>query len=171
MVFRPTTFGKYVLLKRIAIGGMAEVFRAKAFGAEGFEKLVAVKRMLPHLSADNQFVEMFINEAKLAAVLNHVNVAQIYDFGCIDKLYFISLEYVYGKDIADIIRVLRERNLTTPLELACFLMIEVLNGLDYAHRLCDPFGRPQGLIHRDVSPHNVLVSYEGEVKLVDFGIA
>jgi serine/threonine protein kinase len=171
MVFRPATFGKYILLKRIAIGGMAEVFRAKACGAEGFEKLVALKRMLPHLSSDNQFVEMFINEAKLAALLNHVNIAQIYDFGCIDKLYFISMEYIYGKDIADIIRMLRDRNLTCPLEMACFLMIEVLNGLDYAHRFCDPFGNPLGLIHRDVSPHNILVSYEGEVKLVDFGIA
>ncbi|RME29315.1 MAG: serine/threonine protein kinase [Deltaproteobacteria bacterium] len=171
MVFQPTSFGKYVLLKRIAIGGMAEVFRAKAFGAEGFEKLAAVKRMLPHLSSDSQFVGMFINEAKLAAALNHVNIAQIYDFGCIDRLYFIAMEYVHGKDIADIIRVLREKSLAAPIEMACFLFIEVLNGLDYAHRLCDPYGRPLDLIHRDVSPHNILVSYEGEVKIVDFGIA
>ena len=171
MVFRPTTFGKYVLLKRIAIGGMAEVFRAKAFGAEGFEKLAAVKRMLPHLSADAQFVEMFINEAKLAANLNHANIVQIYDFGCIDKLYFISMEYVHGKDIADIIRILRERNLSAPIEMACHVFIEVLNGLDYAHRLSDAYGNPLGLIHRDMSPHNIIVSYEGEVKLVDFGIA
>ncbi len=171
MAFRPTAFGKYVLLKRIAIGGMAEVFRAKAFGAEGFEKLAAVKRMLPHLSNDSQFVDMFINEAKLAANLNHANIAQIYDFGCIDNLYFISMEYIHGKDIADIIRVLRERNLTTPLELACHVFIDVLNGLDYAHRLKDAYGNPLGLIHRDMSPHNVLLSYEGEVKLVDFGIA
>jgi serine/threonine protein kinase len=134
MAFRPATFGKYVLLKRIAIGGMAEVFRAKAFGAEGFEKLAAVKRMLPHLSSDSQFVDMFINEAKLAANLNHANIVQIYDFGCIDNLYFISMEYVHGKDIADIIRILRDRNLSAPLELACHIFIEVLNGLDYAHR-------------------------------------
>ncbi|MBW1871627.1 MAG: serine/threonine protein kinase [Deltaproteobacteria bacterium] len=171
MVFRPNTFGKYVLLKRIAIGGMAEVFRAKAFGAEGFEKVAAVKRMLPHLSSDNQFVDMFINEAKLAANLNHANIVQIYDFGCIDNLYFISMEYVHGKDIADLIRVLRERNLTTPTELACHVFIEILNGLDYAHRLIDPYGEPVKLIHRDMSPHNIILSYEGEVKLVDFGIA
>lgn len=171
MVFKPTTFGKYVLLKRIAIGGMAEVFRAKAFGAEGFEKLAAVKRMLPHLSADAQFVEMFINEAKLAANLNHANIVQIYDFGCIDRLYFISMEYVHGKDIADIIRILRERDLSAPIEMACYAFIEVLNGLDYAHRLRDAYGNPLGLIHRDMSPHNIIVSYEGEVKLVDFGIA
>jgi len=160
-----------VLLKRIAIGGMAEVFRAKAFGAEGFEKLAAVKRMLPHLSSDSQFVDMFINEAKLAANLNHANIVQIYDFGCIDNLYFISMEYVHGKDIADIIRILRDRNLAAPLELACHIFIEVLNGLDYAHRLADPYGTPLDLIHRDMSPHNIILSYEGEVKIADFGIA
>jgi len=171
MAFRPATFGKYVLLKRIAIGGMAEVFRAKAFGAEGFEKLAAVKRMLPHLSSDSQFVDMFINEAKLAANLNHANIVQIYDFGCIDNLYFISMEYVHGKDIADIIRILRDRNLAAPLELACHIFIEVLNGLDYAHRLADPYGTPLDLIHRDMSPHNIILSYEGEVKIADFGIA
>jgi serine/threonine protein kinase len=171
MAFKPKVFGKYVLLKRIAIGGMAEVFRAKAFGAEGFEKFAAVKRMLPHLSSDSLFVDMFINEAKLAAKLNHANIAQIYDFGCIDKQYFISMEYVRGKDIADIIRRLRENNLFAPIELACHLFIQVLNGLDYAHRQKDSLGNPLNLIHRDVSPHNILVSYEGEVKIVDFGIA
>ncbi|NMB73804.1 MAG: protein kinase [Myxococcales bacterium] len=171
MVFRPSTFGKYVLQRRIAIGGMAEVFRARAFGAEGFEKLVAIKRMLPHLSSDAQFVSMFINEAKLAASLSHKNIAQIYDFGCIDQLYFISMEYIHGKDIADIIRVLRDRGLSTPIEMVCFLFAEVLNGLDHAHRPTDAFGNPLALIHRDISPHNILVSYEGEVKIVDFGIA
>jgi serine/threonine protein kinase len=114
---------------------------------------------------------MFINEAKLAANLNHANIVQIYDFGCIDNLYFISMEYVHGKDIADIIRILRDRNLAAPLELACHIFIEVLNGLDYAHRLADPYGTPLDLIHRDMSPHNVILSYEGEVKIADFGIA
>ena len=140
MVFRPDTFGKYVLLKRIAVGGMAEVFRAKAFGAEGFEKLVAMKRMLPHLSSDQQFVGMFINEAKLTASLNHANIAQIYDFGCIDNLYFLSMEYVFGKDLADLIRVMRDRGLVAPIELACHVIIETLNGLDYAHRRVDAYG-------------------------------
>ncbi len=171
MVFRPDTFGKYVLLKRIAVGGMAEVFRAKAYGAEGFEKTVAIKRMLPHLSADAQFVDMFINEAKLTASLNHTNIAQIYDFGCIENLYFLSMEYVFGKDLADLIRMLRDRGLSTPIELACHVMIEALNGLDYAHRKTDSFGQPLGLIHRDTSPHNLMLSYEGEVKILDFGIA
>lgn len=171
MVFRPDTFGKYVLLKRIAVGGMAEVFRARAYGAEGFEKTVAIKRMLPHLSSDDQFVGMFINEAKLTATLNHANIAQIYDFGCIENLYFLSMEYVFGKDLADLIRMLRDRGLAAPVELACHVMMGVLNGLDYAHRKVDSFGNLLNLIHRDTSPHNLIISYEGEVKIVDFGIA
>ncbi len=170
-MFRPTIFGKYVLLKRIAIGGMAEVFRAKAYGSEGFEKLVAIKRMLSHLSEDVQFVDMFINEAKLAAALNHANIAQIYDFGCIDNQYFLSMEYIHGKDVADIIRMMRDRGLRAPIEMACFVIIEALNGLSYAHRQTDAFGHPLSLIHRDMSPHNVIVSHEGEVKIADFGIA
>lgn len=171
MVFRPDTFGKYVLLKRIAVGGMAEVFRAKTFGAEGFEKTVAIKRMLPHLSSDSQFVNMFINEAKLTASLTHANIAQIYDFGCIENMYFLSMEYVFGKDLADLIRMLRDKGLGAPIELACHVIIETLNGLDYAHRKTDAFGNPLNLIHRDTSPHNLIISYEGEVKIVDFGIA
>ncbi|HOX43503.1 MAG TPA: protein kinase [Myxococcota bacterium] len=171
MVFRPMSFGKYVLLRRIAIGGMAEVFRAKAFGAEGFEKLVAIKRMLPHLSADHQFVSMFINEAKLAASLSHANIVQIYDFGCIDNLYYLSMEYVRGKDVADIIRALRERGLSAPIEMACYVMIQSLHGLGYAHSRTDGQGQPISLVHRDMSPHNLIVSHEGEVKILDFGIA
>ena len=171
MVFRPDKFGKYLLLKRIAIGGMAEVFRAKVFGAEGFEKIVAIKRMLSHLSADEQFVHMFINEAKLTASLSHANIAQIYDFGCIENLYFLSMEFVNGKDLADLIRMLREKSLMAPIELSCYVIIETLAGLDYAHRKTDPYGTPLNLIHRDMSPHNLLISYEGEVKIVDFGIA
>jgi serine/threonine protein kinase len=171
MVFRPMSFGKYVLLRRIAIGGMAEVFRAKAFGAEGFEKLVAIKRMLPHLSADHQFVSMFINEAKLAASLSHANIVQIYDFGCIDNLYYLSMEYVRGKDVADIIRALRERGLAAPIEMACHVIIQSLHGLGYAHTRTDGQGQPISLVHRDMSPHNLIVSHEGEVKILDFGIA
>jgi len=171
MVFRPTSFGKYVLLRRIAIGGMAEVFRAKVFGAEGFEKLVAIKRMLPHLSSDHQFVSMFINEAKLAASLSHANIVQIYDFGCIDNLYYLSMEYVRGKDVADIIRALRERGLGAPVEMACYVMIQALHGLNYAHGRTDSQGQTISLVHRDMSPHNLIVSHEGEVKILDFGIA
>jgi len=171
MSFEPTTFGKYVLLKRIAVGGMAEVFRAVAYGAEGFEKIVAIKRMLPHLSKDQQFVEMFINEAKLAANLNHANVVQIYDFGRLHNALYLSMEYIHGKNIAEIIETLKEQGLSPPIELACYIFIETLNGLEHAHKKKDRFGNSVNLIHRDISPPNILVSYDGEVKLADFGIA
>ncbi|HUU03811.1 MAG TPA: serine/threonine-protein kinase [Myxococcota bacterium] len=171
MVFEPTTFGRYILLKRIAIGGMAEVFRAVAYGAEGFEKLVAIKRMLPHLSDDPQFVDMFVNEARLAANLNHGNIIQIFDFGTIKDLLFLSMEYVRGKNFAEIIDVLKAHDLSAPIELACHVAIQTLNGLDYAHRALDRHGNPANLIHRDVSPPNIIVSFDGEVKVGDFGIA
>jgi serine/threonine protein kinase len=124
-VKQPIPFGKYLLLERINVGGMAEIFRAMAYGAEGFEKLVAIKRMLPHLSSDHQFVDMFVNEAKLAANLNHVNIVPIYDFGCIDNMLFLSMEYVHGKDISEITRKIKSRRLHTPVELACHIFIEV----------------------------------------------
>jgi serine/threonine protein kinase len=171
MPFEPSSFGRYVLLKRIAIGGMAEIFRAMAYGAEGFEKLVAIKRMLPHLSSDHQFVDMFVNEAKLAANLNHVNIVPIYDFGCIENMLFLSMEYVHGKDISEITRKIKSRRLHTPVELACHIFIEVLNGLHNAHSQRDRFGKPLNIVHRDMSPPNIIVSYDGEVKIADFGIA
>ncbi len=171
MVFEPKTFGRYILLKRIAIGGMAEVFRAVAYGAEGFEKLVAIKRMLPHLSDDPQFVDMFVNEARLAANLNHGNIIQIFDFGTIEDLLFLSMEYVRGKNFAEIIDVLKAHDLSAPIELACHVAIQTLNGLDYAHRALDRHGNMANLIHRDVSPPNIIVSFDGEAKIGDFGIA
>ena len=171
MPFEPSSFGRYVLLKRIAIGGMAEIFRAMAYGAEGFEKLVAIKRMLPHLSSDHQFVDMFVNEAKLAANLNHVNIVPIYDFGCIENMLFLSMEYVHGKDISEITRKIKSRRLRTPVELACHIFIDVLNGLHNAHNQRDRFGKPINIVHRDMSPPNIIVSYDGEVKIADFGIA
>ena len=171
MPFEPSSFGRYVLLKRIAIGGMAEIFRAMAYGAEGFEKLVAIKRMLPHLSSDHQFVDMFVNEAKLAANLNHVNIVPIYDFGCIENMLFLSMEYVHGKDISEITRKIKSRRLRTPVEMACHIFIEVLNGLHNAHNQRDRFGKPINIVHRDMSPPNIIVSYDGEVKIADFGIA
>jgi serine/threonine protein kinase len=171
MPFEPSSFGRYVLLKRIAIGGMAEIFRAMAYGAEGFEKLVAIKRMLPHLSSDHQFVDMFVNEAKLAANLNHVNIVPIYDFGCIENMLFLSMEYVHGKDISEITRKIKSRRLRTPVEMACHIFIDVLNGLHNAHNQRDRFGKPLNIVHRDMSPPNIIVSYDGEVKIADFGIA
>ncbi|MCB9638324.1 MAG: protein kinase [Myxococcales bacterium] len=167
----PTVYGRYILLNKIAVGGMAEVFRAKSFGAEGFEKLIAIKRLYPHLTENLSFVRMFIDEAKLAATLNHVNTVPISDFGLQDDLYFIAMEYVRGCDLAALLHRCREYQQHIPLGLAVWVLIEICNGLDYAHRKHDDMGNFLNLVHRDITPQNILISYEGEVKITDFGIA
>jgi len=171
MRFKPIPFGKYYLLDRVNTGGMAEVFRAKAFGVEGFERIVAVKRILPSIAADTDFITMFIDEAKLAVQLNHANIAQIFDLGKVRENYFIALEYVHGKDLRAVFDLVRKRSLRVPVELACYVMMKICEGLDYAHRKRDSGGRELELIHRDVSPQNMLISFDGDVKLIDFGIA
>jgi serine/threonine-protein kinase len=167
----PERFGDYVLDRKIAQGGMAELFLARRRGAEGFEKTLAVKRILGELSANREFVEMFINEAKIAARLSHPNIVQIFDFGKIGEHYFIAMEYVPGENLRTILRAGRERNLPMPRDLAAWIAARACDGLDHAHGKSDDSGRPLGIVHRDVSPQNVLVSVEGEVKVVDFGIA
>ncbi|HUS31607.1 MAG TPA: protein kinase [Kofleriaceae bacterium] len=168
---KPTPFGKYYLLERINVGGMAEVFRAKAFGVEGFERLVAVKRILPNIAEDKEFIRMFIEEAKLAVQLNHANIAQIFDLGVVDGAYYIALEHVHGRDLRAMFDRCRQIGEAMPVSQACFCVMKVCEGLDYAHNKRDQGGRELHLVHRDVSPQNVLVSFEGEVKLIDFGIA
>ncbi len=168
---KPTPFGKYYLLERINVGGMAEVFRAKAFGVEGFERLVAVKRILPNIAEDKEFIRMFIEEAKLAVQLNHANIAQIFDLGVVDGAYYIALEHVHGRDLRGMFDRCRLIGEPMPVSQACFTVMKVCEGLDYAHNKRDQSGRELHLVHRDVSPQNILVSFEGEVKLIDFGIA
>lgn len=168
---KPTPFGKYFLLERINVGGMAEVFRAKAFGVEGFERLVAVKRILANIAEDKEFIRMFIEEAKLAVQLNHANIAQIFDLGVVDSSYYIALEHVHGRDLRGIFDRCRQLGESMPVAQACFIAMKVCEGLDYAHNKRDQAGRELSLVHRDVSPQNILVSFEGEVKLIDFGIA
>ena len=170
-VKKPTPFGKYYLLERINTGGMAEVFRAKAFGVEGFERLVAVKRILSNIAEDKEFIRMFIEEAKLAVQLNHANIAQIFDLGVVDGSYYIALEHVHGRDLRAMFDRCRQLGDPMPVSQACFVVMKVCEGLDYAHNKRDQAGRELHLVHRDVSPQNVLVSFEGEVKLIDFGIA
>jgi len=170
-VKKPSPFGKYYLLERINVGGMAEVFRAKAFGVEGFERLVAVKRILPNIAEDKEFIRMFIEEAKLAVQLNHANIAQIFDLGVVDGAYYIALEHVHGRDLRGMFDRCRQLGEPMPVSQACFVVMKVCEGLDYAHNKRDQAGRELHLVHRDVSPQNVLVSFEGEVKLIDFGIA
>ncbi len=168
---KPVPFGKYYLLERINVGGMAEVFKAKTFGVEGFERLLAVKRILPNIAEDEEFISMFIDEAKIAVQLQHANIAQIFDLGKVDGSFFIALEYVHGRDLRSIFDRMRSRGDSLPVSMACYVMMQVCEGLDYAHNKRDAQGRQLHLIHRDISPQNVLIGYEGEVKLIDFGIA
>jgi len=163
---------KFETLELIAKGGMAEVYRARTVGAEGFAKDVCVKKILPHLTQDDQFVSMFVNEAKLAATLSFANIVQVHDL-CVsdEREYFIVMEYVHGKDVSDIIRASQLAGKEIPAALAVYIARETLKGLHYAHTKTDHEGAPLNIIHRDVSPQNVLVSFGGEVKLTDFGIA
>ena len=167
----PIPFGKYLLLDRINIGGMAEVWRGKAFGAGGFERLVAIKRILPNIAEDEEFTAMFIDEAKISVQLAHANIAQTYDLGQISGTYYIAMEYVAGKDLRAVFDRARKRKETLPLPLVCHVMSKVCEGLDHAHRKKDGSGRDLNIVHRDVSPQNLLLSYDGEVKVIDFGIA
>lgn len=168
---RASGYGRYVLLERVAVGGMAEVFRAKREGVEGFEKVVAVKRILPHLSSNKDFVDMFVAEAKMVASLSHPNIAQIFDLGKIDDSYYIAMEFVEGRDLRTILTRARNRGTLLGVDLAALIAAKVGAALEYAHRHRDDAGNELRIVHRDVSPQNILVSTEGEVKLVDFGIA
>jgi len=168
----PDRFGQYEILERIAAGGMAELYKAKRTGVEGFQKIVAIKKILPHLADDEGFVTMFADEAKLAAQLNHPNIIHIYDLGKIQAGgYFIAMEYVDGRDLRAIQQSGRELNIPLPVPLAVYVASRVASALDYAHRRRDAEGNDLHIVHRDVSPQNILISYEGDIKLCDFGIA
>lgn len=150
---------------------MAEVFLAKLEGAEGFERKLAIKRILPSYSQNDSFVQMFIDEAKLVGHFNHPNIVQVHDFGKIDGSYYISMEYVEGINIADILTRYKAANMFIPLEMILEIGLQAARGIDYAHREVDELGRPLGIIHRDLTPHNILISKKGIVKITDFGIA
>jgi serine/threonine protein kinase/CheY-like chemotaxis protein len=164
-------FGQYRLEERVAVGGMAEVWRASMSGLEGFRKTVAIKKILPHLADNEDFVAMFIDEAKLAAQLNHENLVDIYDLGKIDSDYFIAMEFVDGKDLRSILNCLRRVGDRMPLGLALFIAAKTAGALEYAHTRRGPEGEPLGLVHRDVSPRNILIGYGGNIRLCDFGVA
>jgi Flp pilus assembly protein TadD/tRNA A-37 threonylcarbamoyl transferase component Bud32 len=169
--YQPVRLGKYLLLEKLATGGMAQLYRAKIVGVQGFEKIIAIKQILPHLSAEKELVDAFIDEAKLAALLNHQNVVQIYDFGKIEDSYFISMEYLFGKDLRATLAKCREREMPLGIQNALYIATRICAGLDYAHTLKDFQGKALNIIHRDISPQNVFLTYEGEVKILDFGIA
>jgi serine/threonine protein kinase len=167
----PIQFGKYTLYERIGRGGMADVFKGRIQGPAGFERVFVVKRILPHLSDDPAFIRMFVDEAKMSARLNHPNVVQIFELGAVEQEYFISMEYVSGHDLSETMRAIWKKSGRPRPEMVAYIGREICRALSYAHGLTDERGEPLGMIHRDVSPSNVMLSYEGAVKLLDFGIA
>lgn len=166
----PQVFGRYLLVQRLSRGGMGEIFLAK-HGLAGFEKLAVIKKVLPHLAADQQFISRFVDEAQVAIKLQHVNVAQVFEVGRVRDEYFLALEYVDGRDLRRTLSLLGYRRQRLPVDLALFVARELANGLAYAHRRTGAGGASLNLVHCDISPPNVLVSFEGETKVIDFGIA
>jgi serine/threonine protein kinase len=164
-------FGRYELLRSIAVGGMAEVHLARVAGLGGFERLVALKRMLPECAAHDDFVSMFLNEARIAAALHHSNIVQVYDFGRVEQRYFMSMEYLDGLDLRQLLQRLARSGRTLPIGPALTIALGLCAALHYAHERLGADGKPLGLLHRDVSPHNVFVTWDGCVKLLDFGVA
>lgn len=163
--------GKYLLTRRIAAGGMGEIFHGKLAGIEGFERQVAIKKLLPHLTADRNFIDMMIKEAKLTVALNHPAIVQVYDLAKEGDEYYFAMEYIDGINVGTLLDITRRRRQLLPLDLVLHIVLNVLRGLQYAHDLRDPSGQSMGILHRDITPQNILVTREGFVKITDFGIA
>lgn len=163
--------GRYVILKHLNRGGMADVYLAKAAGFGGIDQIVVLKTIRSEVATDTSFVDMFVNEAKLAVLLDHPNIAHTYELGRIDGVHFIAMEFIQGRDLRAVLDRLASSSKPLPMELALYIVAEVCEGLDYAHRKADLTGKSLQIVHRDVSPHNVLISYDGEIKLIDFGVA
>ena len=161
----PTTFGKYFLTEKLATGGMAEIYLAKLVGPGGFEKQLVIKQILPKLSGQRHFVDLFVTEAKTLVTLSHGNIVPVYELGVIEDTYFIAMEYIDGPTLYRLTEALARKDTRMDPALAAWISARILEGLDYAHR------KGEGVIHRDLSPRNVMLSRDGEVKLVDFGIA
>lgn len=166
-----SSFGRYHLIRRVSVGGTAEIFKAKAMSPGGFEKIVAVKRLLPHAEEDPELVQHFLSESKLVALLDHPLVARIYEVGKVDQTPYLAMEYVYGVDLQELMRVLGSGPVLADPKLVCAIGIQAAHALDYAHHVVDERGRPCEIVHRDVSPQNFMMSSTGELKLIDFGIA
>lgn len=166
------TFGKYVLLEKLATGGMAEVFLARGGGAENIGKFVAIKRILPQFADSPEFIDMFKEEAKIAVNLSHSNIVSIHEFGVQTKQFFLVMDYVEGRNLRQIGNRLKKNSITMSMDQMVYVIREVASGLDHAHRCLDgSTGKPLNITHRDISPQNIMISFEGEVKIVDFGIA
>jgi serine/threonine protein kinase len=167
----PKVFGRYLLIRRLSQGGMGEIYLAKSGEIQGFEKLVIIKKILPHLSEDRDFIKRFIDEAQIAIKLNHGNIAIVYEVGMVEGQYFLAIEYIEGRDLRRTLSRCHENGQRIPPDMCLYVAREVANALAYAHKREDEKGRPINLVHCDISPPNVLLSYEGEVKIIDFGIA
>ncbi|OGQ04033.1 MAG: hypothetical protein A2W61_08190 [Deltaproteobacteria bacterium RIFCSPLOWO2_01_44_7] len=168
---KPTQAGQYYLLEKIAQGGMAEIYKGLAYDLAGIKKTVCIKKILPHIAASREFIDMLVDEAKIAVKLNHGNIAQIYDLGKAGDDYFIVMEYVDGQNLSRINKKLLRLGKRIPLPILCAITAEVASGLNYMHRKSDESGGSLNIIHRDISPQNIIISYSGTVKIIDFGIA
>src|SRR5215471_9075773 len=164
-------FGKYTLVRKIGTGGMAEVYLARTSVAQGLNKTLVIKKIHTAYARSRQFVTMFVDEAKIALGLNHPNIIQVFDFGAVGDTYFLAMEYVEGIDLLRLLQEAAKARLRLPYGLSAYVVQQLAKGLDYAHRKTDEFGQPLGIVHRDISPQNVLLSWDGAVKIVDFGIA
>ncbi len=166
-----TPLGQYYLVEKLAQGGMAEIFKGLAYDIHGMKRTVVIKKILPHIAANRESIDMLISEAKIAVQLSHGNIAQIYDLGKVNEDYFMVMEYVDGKSLSQIHKRCLKRGELIPLPYICYVMSETAEGLDYMHRKIDETGKPLDIVHRDISPQNIIVSYSGTVKIIDFGIA
>jgi len=167
----PSNIGRYEILNRIAEGGMAEVFLGRSTGEGGFERLVAVKRILPSLTNDETFISMFVDEARISAGLVHSNIGQVFEFGRDGDTFFLAMEYIKGVPLRRLYGCFNEMQMLPPIPMTAYLMANVCAALDYAHTARDSMDRPLNIVHRDLSPKNIMVTFDGEVKLIDFGLA
>ena len=167
----PRPFGRYVLTRLIGEGGMAEVYQASVRVAEGLTKWVVIKKIRADFADDREFTRMFVDEAKIALSLNHANIVQVFDFGQIRGTFYLAMELIEGVDLMRLFHAVRAHEDAFPAVIGAYLGHQVASGLAYAHRKCDDYGAPLGIVHRDVSPHNLMLSWEGQVKILDFGIA
>src|SRR3989338_5882865 len=164
---KPTQAGQYYLLEKIAQGGMAEIYKGLAYDLAGIKKTVCIKKILPHIAASREFIDMLVDEAKIAVKLNHGNIAQIYDLGKVGDDYFIVMEYVDGQNLSKIHKKFLRKKEKIPLPIVCMIVSEVSNGLNYMHRKTTEEGQILHIIHRDISPQNVMISYSGTAKIID----
>jgi serine/threonine protein kinase len=170
-ITKPRPFGHYFILEKIAQGGMAEIFKGLTYDFSGLKKFIVIKRILPHIAVNKEFIHMLIDEAKIAVCLNHGNIAQTFDLGKVAEDYFIVMEFVEGRTISQLFKKSVALKESLPIPMACFIVSEICQGLDYIHRRQDEYGDPLGIVHCDISPQNVIIGPAGTVKIVDFGVA